>query len=343
MKMSTHTEEKKILVVDDESQVCQSVAKVLKRKGYQVEQAFCVSDALEMMEQGKRLDLVIADLMMPQAGGMELLKISRDRWPEIPVVIITGYASIQTAVDATRQGAAGYIPKPFTPEELEEAVEKVVVKGPWNQPAREEGGLEGVIDVDIPFDSGEVARATSPSYVEHLTRSDLPLVAPQAPRPAAADFCDLGGRCCKRFQAKGVCKQPECPLVVAERRKNGSGRIVGPMVSDPIDVDLPFGAGEVAAATSEAYMLSLGREDMPNLGYWPAVKAYARRILVVDDEAVVVNSIRRSLIRKGYLVDEAFTGRSALTRILAEDYDLVILDMRMPDMNGLELMPKGWS
>src|SRR5512137_969216 len=157
--MSSAEKSISVLVVDDESQVCQSVQKILNRQGYKVDQELCVADALHRLEQEEQLDLIIADLMMPQAGGIELLKATRDRWPQIPVLIITGYASIASAVEATRLGAAGYLPKPFTPEELEEAVHKVVVRGPWKQ--QKPSATEAVIDVDMPFNPEEVARATS--------------------------------------------------------------------------------------------------------------------------------------------------------------------------------------
>jgi DNA-binding NtrC family response regulator len=337
--MDSDSKSIRVLVVDDEPQVCQSVEKILKRKGYQIEQALCVSSALEMIEKEERLDLIIADLMMPQAGGMELLKTTKDRWPNIPVLIITGYASIASAVEATRLGAAGYIPKPFTPEELEDAVHSVVVRGPWAAPESKEGESGKEIDVDIPFDREEVAKATSEEYVRNLSRSDMPLVQ-AAPKPAASEYCSLGKRNCKRYRTKGVCKQAECPLVVAERKRAVRVAAAATAVKDPIDVDMPFSMKEVAAATSEEYVAALGRDGMPNLGYWPSKKQASKRVLVVDDEVVVVNSIRKTLIRKGIIVDEAFTGTAALTRIFSQKYDLVLLDMRMPDLNGLDLLPK---
>ena len=120
---------------------------------------------------------------MPQAGGLDLLKALRGGWPEVPVLIITGFASIPSAVEATRLGATGYLPKPFTPEELEKAVEDVAARGPWKAQAADQ------IDVDIPFSAKEVEEATSSEYVEHLTRSDM-TVAQAAPQVAA---CNLAG------------------------------------------------------------------------------------------------------------------------------------------------------
>ena len=77
----------------------------------------------------------------------------------------------------------------------------------------------------------------------------------------------------------------------------------------------------------------------PSPARWNAEKAAGRKVLVVDDEVVAANSVRRTLTRRGFRVDEAFSGREALNRILNEMYDLVLLDMKMPDTNGLELLP----
>ncbi len=116
----------RVLVVDDEPAVCRSVTKVLERKGYKVAEALCASSALDLLEKGETYDLLIVDLMMPQTNGVELLKIVRERWHKTPVLIITGYASIASAVETTKLGALGYLPKPFTPDELARAVEEVM-------------------------------------------------------------------------------------------------------------------------------------------------------------------------------------------------------------------------
>jgi DNA-binding response OmpR family regulator len=330
--MMIQTKLMRVLVVDDERIVCNGVEKVLARKGHTVEQALSVDEAVRAIERDPAFDLVLADLMMPQAGGLDMVRVVKHRWPAIPVIIMTGYASIGSAIDATRAGAAGYLPKPFTPEELEATIERVsIVMAPKAAPkpaAKPLPKAKEIIDVDMPFDAAEVAAATSPEYVKHLTRSDV----------ALADYCDLGDRSCKRFKAKGACQQPECPLVVAERKKKAPL----PMAAQPndfIDVDMPFSFSEVAAVTSEAYADALGRSDMAVAGRWNPEKATGRKVLVVDDEVVAANSVRRTLNRRGFRVDEAFSGREALNRILNEMYDLVLLDMKMPDTNGLELLP----
>jgi len=330
--MMTQTKTMRVLVVDDERTVCKGVEKILTRTGHSVDQALSVAEAVGLLERRPAFDMILADLMMPQAGGLEMVRIAKDRWPHVPVLIMTGYASIGSAIEATRSGAVGYLPKPFTPDELESAIERVSIvmkprpaAKPLPKPVRR---TTDIIDVDMPFSAAEVAAATSPEYVQHLTRSDMTI----------ADLCGLGERSCRRFESKGACSQPECPLVVAERKKKAPVAAAA-NAADFIDVDMPFSFAEVASVTSEAYADALGRSDMAAAGRWNPDKATGRKVLVVDDEAVAANSVRRTLSRRGFRVDEAFSGNEALNRILSEMYDLVLLDMKMPDTNGLELLP----
>jgi DNA-binding NtrC family response regulator len=325
-----------VLVVDDELILCQSVEKILKRKGHKVDAATSVADALKSLDAGNRYDLIIADLMMPQAGGMELLSAVQGSWPDLPILIITGFSSIASAVETIKFGAAGYLPKPFTPDELENAVASVLAKSSKNEQSAESNSAD-MIDVDMPFNAKEIEKATSKSYVEHLTRSDMPIV--EAKPALAADFCALGQRSCKRFLKKGVCQQEECPIVTAEKKK-GRATTATEYVFDPIDVDMPFSAAEVASLTSEAYVAALGRSDMPIVGHWGQFAPSARKVLVVDDEAVVVNSIRKILARKGIAVEEAFSCKDALAKVFSQDYDLVLLDMKMSDGNGMDVLQK---
>ena len=326
-----------VLVVDDELILCQSVDKILKRKGNRVNAVTSVADALRTLDAGNKYDLIIADLMMPQAGGLELLSAVQASWPELPVLIITGFSSIASAVETTKLGAAGYLPKPFTPEELEEAVEAILARMPEKTGNATEAESEEIIDVDMPFNPKEIEKATSKAYVEHLTRSDVPIVTAKPIPPA--DYCSLGQRSCKRFLKKGACQQVECPIITAEKKK-GRAAAATEYVFDPIDVDLPFSAAEVTALTSEAYVAALGPSDMPVVGHWGQFAPLARKVLVVDDEAVVVNSIRKILTRKGFSVEEAFTCKDALAQVFSHDYDLVLLDMRMSDGNGMDVLQR---
>jgi CheY-like chemotaxis protein len=114
-----------VLVIDDEVAVNNNIRKILQKKGYQVEQATGKDEALEIIDED-RFGLVLLDLKMPGVRGLELLQAIRDKQPEAKVIIITGYATIQTAVEAARMGAVDYLPKPFTPDEVRNATDQAL-------------------------------------------------------------------------------------------------------------------------------------------------------------------------------------------------------------------------
>jgi DNA-binding NtrC family response regulator len=106
-----------VLVVDDEPIVCHSVRKILSKQSCSVEEAFDVDAALQKIKL-RNYDLVLLDLKMPKRSGMEVLKSIRTQWPELPVIMVTGHGTIETAIEATKLGAINFLPKPFTPAEL---------------------------------------------------------------------------------------------------------------------------------------------------------------------------------------------------------------------------------
>ncbi len=107
----------KILVVDDELPVCRSIASALESEGYQVDTVQSGEEALER-ERGTGYDVFLVDLMMPGMSGMEVLEAVMERKPKPVVIMITGYPTMKTAVQAVKMGAFDYLPKPFTPKEL---------------------------------------------------------------------------------------------------------------------------------------------------------------------------------------------------------------------------------
>ena len=107
----------RVLVIDDEEVVHRSLARLLSRRGHVTEAVFDAQEALNRLEAGG-YDLVITDLMMPDMDGLELLEALAARSISVPVVMITGYPTIRTAVQALRLGAVDYVAKPFTQREL---------------------------------------------------------------------------------------------------------------------------------------------------------------------------------------------------------------------------------
>lgn len=113
-------ENRKALVIDDEQIVLDSVRKILAGENYDVDTSITSRDGLEMALKND-YDIVFTDIRMPEIGGMRILRDIKRSKPSMPVVIITGYATVQSAVQAMRLGATNYLEKPFTPEELIEA------------------------------------------------------------------------------------------------------------------------------------------------------------------------------------------------------------------------------
>ena len=114
-------EKKKVLVIDDEQIVLDSVSKILTDADYEIDVSLSGHEGLDWSDH-KNYDIVLTDILMPDMGGMRVLKALKRAKPSLPVIIITGYATVHSAVQAIKLGAADYIEKPFNPEELLKAV-----------------------------------------------------------------------------------------------------------------------------------------------------------------------------------------------------------------------------
>ncbi len=112
---------KKALVIDDEQVVLDSVRKILTDEDYKVDVSLSGREGLNQAIQ-KEYDIVLTDIRMPDIGGMRVLRDIKRANPSLPVVMITGYASVRSSVQAMKLGAADYIEKPFTPDQLIKAV-----------------------------------------------------------------------------------------------------------------------------------------------------------------------------------------------------------------------------
>jgi DNA-binding NtrC family response regulator len=119
------TPHERILVVDDEEQMRDLLVKVLERKGYQVSICGNGTEALAFLER-EPVDLVVTDVRMPGLSGMEALRAIKELNPEIVVIIMTAFGSIDQAVQAVKEGAYDYINKPFKIDEMLLTIEKAL-------------------------------------------------------------------------------------------------------------------------------------------------------------------------------------------------------------------------
>jgi len=495
----------KIIVVDDEKRICHNVEKILKKNNFEVIHALSAQEALEKMATDS-FSLLISDIVMPGKNGLELLKMVKKEWPLTKAIMMTAYASTDTAMKAIRLGALDYIPKPFTPDELRNTVEGVL-SGKWIEAPIKDAEKEtiDVIDIDVPFQTDEVAKYTGEDYAAMLGRSDMPVVEVKMPQPLE-NYCEVGNMVCDIFKKLGTTckaggKTAECPQKKAKKgkaakkdkgfdaakligidqpfnyeevvsitgpeyvhhlgqegvtflpyeelkqnfaRMTSKERVtidvdmpfdrdevakytgedytrrltrsdtpvvevtvpeslenyceVGSMVCDIfqklgatckagtktaecprkkakkgkakkangfdskklIGIDQPFDYEEVSAITGPEYVLNLHHEDIVVTPYEELKKAFARKmeqsetrlpahqeqiqqsafknILVIDDEVAVNNNIRKILVKKGFHVDQAVTKNEALDKIQSSPYKLVLLDLKIPGVRGLELL-----
>src|SRR5262244_99218 len=157
---------RKVLIVDDERDMLTNCTRILRRCGYE-----CLT--AETSEQGLALvhtrqpDVVLVDLRMPDKSGIDIVKTVKSQYPHIEVVLMTAYATIETAVDAIKQGAFDYLPKPFTADQLQAVIQRTLRQKPITQDARR---VKGAV-VARP-DGGEMVGKSEATVAlrEHIRR-----------------------------------------------------------------------------------------------------------------------------------------------------------------------------
>src|SRR3990172_8828603 len=151
----------RVLVVDDDPLVLRLLQQVLKAQGCLTSTAMNADEALAHLEK-QTFDLVLSDIRMPGRSGLDLLREVQTRQLRTPVVLITGYASIETAVEALRIGAADYLTKPFRIEEIERVLGRIRETRGQIPPRtvgrdRDQTGVRGLIQIaEATISSGEV-------------------------------------------------------------------------------------------------------------------------------------------------------------------------------------------
>ena len=119
--------EAKVLVVDDEEVIRDVCSQILEAEGYSVTTATSGKEALSAVSENS-LDIIVTDIMMPDMSGLELLEVIKSTNLDVCTVVITGLGTFDMATQSDRLGAREFVVKPFTPDELSEAVRKALAK-----------------------------------------------------------------------------------------------------------------------------------------------------------------------------------------------------------------------
>ena len=117
----------RLLIVEDEETLCESLKRVLVREGYIVDTFNSAEAVMDVFEE-RSYDLIITDIILPGITGIELLKRIKERLPDQIVIIMTAYASLETAVEALRTGAYDYVVKPVMHEEIKQIVKNALTQ-----------------------------------------------------------------------------------------------------------------------------------------------------------------------------------------------------------------------
>ncbi len=202
----------RLLVVDDEAPLCTSAVRIFKPRGYDVDTSTSPIEGLRRATS-EPYSAILLDMRMPEMDGLTFLRCLREAGSEVPVIVVTGYASVDDASAFMRMGAVDYLPKPFTPAEVSEAVSRVVQSatptGPtppvvegvrswqgqsWVQVADDGSAVVGALvdeldeveQIDLPLPGDEVRRGLPFALVRygderaHVLRSPVSGVVAQA-------------------------------------------------------------------------------------------------------------------------------------------------------------------
>ena len=171
----------RILVVDDDAVFREELGELLTDEGHSVTVAPSVPKAEEFLS-GAEVDVVLTDLKMPRHGGLELLRLVRERWPRTLVVVVTGFATVETAIDAMKLGAFDYVRKPFRIEQVRETLQLAAQERSFDTPS--ETRRDPVREARALAESGKYEvlflGAAGPEPAPHLSVADFDPADPAA-------------------------------------------------------------------------------------------------------------------------------------------------------------------
>ena len=297
----------RILLVDDDPLVLRGFEEILEREGFDVVSIDNGQEALRFLET-VTFDLILTDLVMRDVHGLVILRKAQECQPDAVVIVITGFASIGSAIEALRLGAYDYLMKPCEDSELilrvRRGLEKVQLQRDLQTSELEEEKLKAIVQTAVALnDQVNTPLNVILSSTEYL---QLKLKSNDAEVLQSLDYIRQ-----EVAKIKGVI-QKLARIADPKIKEYALGKIF------MVDVD-----ASVMKSASEVDELNERRK---------------KRILVVDDEQFMVHMLSRILRLLGYETFGAFNGQQALDIFHRESVDLVLSDIHMPEMNGLELL-----
>jgi DNA-binding response OmpR family regulator len=158
-----------ILIVDDEVNLRRSLALILKKSGYSVTSAANGQEALQYLQAGA-YDLVFLDLKMPDFNGIDILPQIRSLYPDMPVLILTAHATLESAIEAVRKGARDYLIKPIDPSLILARVEEVLVE--QRQPKRRREIVNEIQGLLAELRQIDTTGVQTPNLINSLASTD---------------------------------------------------------------------------------------------------------------------------------------------------------------------------
>ncbi|MFC1813995.1 response regulator, partial [Thermodesulfobacteriota bacterium] len=362
-------EKMKVMVVDDELIIRESLFSYFRKYGHEIETASSGVEALDKLKKAP-FHVLFVDIKMPGMDGMELLEKVKDEYPETMVVIITAYGSIESAAKAMRIGASDYLLKPFKPDQLsltierishqrrlisEHNIQKVVmqqeklasigrlsagVAHELNNPLttiltsamliQEEFCPDQSVCMELQIVIGEALRCRK------IVRSLLDFARQTEPAKELCDINDIVGECLVLTQkqaafndVKLVAELPgDLPLVYVDKGQIQQALIN--LILNAVEATDPGGKITISTTTFLQRFFS-----------WYGVSAQARkdfRILIVDDEEIARTNLEHILKKEGFHVVTAVNGAEALDLLSRQPYHLMLTDIKMPGMDGVEVL-----
>ena len=294
-----------VLIVDDDPLVLAGFHEVLLREGFDVTAVSSGREAIVQM-RGRPFDVILTDMLMPKVNGFEVLRNALETLPDAVVIMVTGHASVRSAVEALRQGAYDYLIKPCEDEELmfrvRMGIERIYMRRELRSKEIDSEKMKAIAQTAVTVnDQINTPLNVILNSAEYIRMKTLP---ESGDLQQSLDF--IGQEVSK---IKSVIQR--------------LARIADPQIRD--------------YAGGTAFMVDVDRSGQRDAEGFPDAIG-KRRILIVDDEQFMVHTLAKILELMGYDVLSALGGQEAYDLVLAQPVDLVVSDLHMPDMNGLELL-----